>query len=278
MQSITVLGAGVTGLTTAIVLGEAGFAVTIVARELHETASEAAAAIWFPYHIGGADAAGWAEETCAVLLELARDRETGVSLIDFEIRDSGEVLRVPRMDTTRYLPYLRKRFGGAIEQREVHAFDALEGDLVVNCTGFGARALCNDDALVPGYGLAVVTSRTELDRAVVRADDPDALMYVIPRERDCVLGGYDRQVAPPESEVQAIVARCTSAVAGIAADVRAVKRGIRPVRPAVRLEREGRVIHNYGHGGAGFTVSWGCARRVLALAGSGTALPWFRVR
>jgi D-amino-acid oxidase len=43
--------------------------------------------------------------------------------------------------------------------------------------------------------------------------------------------------------------------------------GVRPVRPkGVRLELEdvdGRaVIHNYGHGGSGFTVSWGCAEEV----------------
>jgi D-amino-acid oxidase len=39
--------------------------------------------------------------------------------------------------------------------------------------------------------------------------------------------------------------------------------GLRPARPALRLEAErignATVIHNYGHGGAGFTLSWGCA-------------------
>ena len=45
------------------------------------------------------------------------------------------------------------------------------------------------------------------------------------------------------------------------------KVGLRPVRPAVRLEREGHVVHCYGHGGAGVTLSWGCAEDVAALVG-----------
>jgi D-amino-acid oxidase len=43
------------------------------------------------------------------------------------------------------------------------------------------------------------------------------------------------------------------------------------VRPSVRLELEERpggraVIHDYGHGGSGYTLSWGCAEEVAALA------------
>jgi D-amino-acid oxidase len=38
---------------------------------------------------------------------------------------------------------------------------------------------------------------------------------------------------------------------------------LRPARPFVRLEAEPdgarTVVHNYGHGGAGVTLSWGCA-------------------
>jgi D-amino-acid oxidase len=45
--------------------------------------------------------------------------------------------------------------------------------------------------------------------------------------------------------------------------------GLRPGRPTVRLDRTvvgGRpVVACYGHGGAGMTLSWGCARDVAAL-------------
>ncbi len=45
--------------------------------------------------------------------------------------------------------------------------------------------------------------------------------------------------------------------------------GLRPYRPEVRLEAEpladGRVLwHNYGHGGGGVTLSWGCALEIAA--------------
>jgi len=45
--------------------------------------------------------------------------------------------------------------------------------------------------------------------------------------------------------------------------------GLRPARPEVRLEaettRSTRVVHCYGHGGAGVTLSWGCADEVVGL-------------
>ena len=43
--------------------------------------------------------------------------------------------------------------------------------------------------------------------------------------------------------------------------------GLRPGRHQIRLEKEAdkNIIHNYGHGGSGFTVSWGCAEEVFQL-------------
>jgi D-amino-acid oxidase len=44
--------------------------------------------------------------------------------------------------------------------------------------------------------------------------------------------------------------------------------GLRPFRPSVRLEHdreEPRIVHNYGHGGAGYTLCWGCSQEVVRL-------------
>jgi D-amino-acid oxidase len=42
--------------------------------------------------------------------------------------------------------------------------------------------------------------------------------------------------------------------------------GLRPWRPEVRLESEplsdGVLWHNYGHGGAGISMAWGCAAEI----------------
>jgi D-amino-acid oxidase len=257
---IAVVGAGVSGLTCGVVLAEAGHEVTIVAKEIESTASHAAAAIWYPYHAAGAELEAWASETREVLERLCFEPAAGVSLVDFHVLGQG-VLRVPLMDVTRYFPYLRARFRGEIVQREVRALDELHGfDRIVNCSGFGARELCGDASLEPGYGVAVVVERPAIDFAMVDPHDP--LTYVIPRTDDCILGGYDAPVPPDERDIAAIVERCRAAVPEVSGVVRGLRYGIRPVRSMVRLEREGNVIHNYGHGGAGFTLSWGCAAAV----------------
>jgi D-amino-acid oxidase len=105
-------------------------------------------------------------------------------------------------------------------------------------------------------------------------DDPP-LMYVIPRSADCVFGGTneiaDDRAADPAATAR-IVSECSRVLAIEPPVVMAERVGIRPFRrggvclQAERLRDGRRVIHNYGHGGAGFTLSWGCARRVAQLA------------
>jgi D-amino-acid oxidase len=192
---------------------------------------------------------------------------------------SGFALTVPLMDTTIYLDYLANRFlgaGGAITANV--SFEKLEHVddefvLVINCAGMGARELVHDVDLEPHRGQVAIVPKIDLGCAIVCDDLP--LMYAIPRANDCVFGGTnelsdDRDIDP--GVTSRIVAECSRVLKINNPPVLTERVGLRPFRKSgVRLERDrlrdGRtVIHNYGHGGAGFTLSWGCAREVVNLA------------
>jgi D-amino-acid oxidase len=195
---------------------------------------------------------------------------------------SGFSLRVPLMDTTIYLDYLTARFlnaGGKINAN-VH-FKNLEdvdskSDLVINCAGIGARELVPDHDLEPHRGQVAIVPRIEgLSCAIVCDDAP--LMYAIPRRNDCLFGGTNElsdNLTADSASTSRIVAECSRVLNIDKPPVLTERVGLRPFRRAgVRLERDRRrdrrsVIHNYGHGGAGFTLSWGCAREVLEAATS----------
>ena len=148
-----------------------------------------------------------------------------------------------------------------------------EFELVVNCAGIGAKALVPDAELEPHRGEVAIVAPVQLPYAVV-CDDPP-LMYAIPRANDCVFGGTNEVTESREPDAAAtsrIVAECCRVLQIEPPEVLGVRVGIRPFRRGgvcLRADSLGdgrRVIHNYGHGGAGFTLSWACARRVAELA------------
>ncbi|PYL73955.1 MAG: amino acid oxidase, partial [Verrucomicrobia bacterium] len=121
--------------------------------------------------------------------------------------------------------------------------------------------------------VAIIPKIEGLSCAIVCDDAP--LMYAIPRTNDCVFGGTNEisdNLAADPTTTSRIVAECSRVLNIDKPPVEAERVGLRPFRKSgVRLERDqlrdGRtVIHNYGHGGAGFTLSWGCAREVVELA------------
>ncbi|MPY85865.1 MAG: FAD-dependent oxidoreductase, partial [Actinophytocola sp.] len=97
--------------------------------------------------------------------------------------------------------------------------------------------------------------------------------YVVPRIHDIVVGGtaqqgeWNRQ--PDQATAAEILRRARALVPELAgAEVVNHRVGLRPARPTVRLESErteegSGVVHCYGHGGAGVTLSWGCAAEVV---------------
>ena len=294
------VGAGVVGLTCAVRLLEAGHRVDVVARDLpRETTSAVAAGLWYPYRALPQDrVTAWARTSYAVFDALAdTDPESGVRMLQgTEVLDgtrpdpwwqaavpslehtgdvpagwsSGWSFTTPVTDMTVYLGWLAGRvsdLGGTITRINLSALPC-GADLVVNCSGLGARLLGADRTVVPVRGQVVVVEQVGLDRWWLDSAGPT---YVVPRAHDIVVGGADvegewSRTPSPETAAE-ILARATRLVPELrSARVLRHQVGLRPVRPAVRLERVGDVVHCYGHGGAGVTLSWGVADDVVALA------------
>lgn len=193
---------------------------------------------------------------------------------------TGFALNVPLMDTTIYLDYLASRFleadGQIIENMSFEKLEDVDpkSDLVINCAGIGARELVHDADLEPHRGQVAIVPRIKRLRYAVVCDDTP-LMYAIPRTNDCVFGGTNElsdNLAVDDATTTRIVAECARTLRLEKPDVLVERVGLRPFRKSgVRVERTGlsdgrTVVHNYGHGGAGFTLSWGCADEVFQLA------------
>jgi D-amino-acid oxidase len=312
-RTVTVVGAGIIGLTAAWRLTEAGYEVRVMAAAPPgETTSVVAAAIWYPYLALPQDlVTRWSAVGFQELSALAAQPATGVrmrwgrqlfraptpdpwwrsAVPDLQRVPATELpppymdgyrLRIPAVDMPRHLAWLAERlagFGVRIELRCLSALDEAPGEVVVDCTGLGARDLVGDRELLPVRGQVVVVEQFGLEEWVL--DEAEELTYVAPREETVVLGGTAQRgtndLTPDPQTTREIVARCAALVPE-AGRARIVEHrvGLRPARTAVRLERDvlgdGRtVVHCYGHGGSGVTMSYGCARDVVALVAAALA-------
>lgn len=292
------VGAGVVGLSCAVRLLEAGHRVDVVARDLPlETTSAVAAALWYPYRaLPFERVTAWAGETLTELARLADQPGTGVRMVpgsqllreetappwwatavpdlrrgpaSIEGYAAAWSFTAPVVEMPVYLDWLAGRvrdLGGTITRLGLAALPT-GPDAVVNCAGLGARLLDADTSVVPVRGQVVRVEQVGVERWWLDAEGPT---YVVPRAHDVVLGGTDEEGiwdrTPDPAAAERILARAVRLVPSLAgARVLGHRVGLRPVRPSVRLERQGDVVHCYGHGGAGLTLSWGCATDVASL-------------
>lgn len=314
---IAVVGAGVSGLSTAVRLLEAGCDVTVIARDrTPETTSDVAAAFWYPYLAGPREkVAAWGAETYAVLRRLADDPATGVVRREIvhryaeaapepwwngPVEGFGGLRDRDRFgpwidgyryvtwlaDTSRYMPWLAGRvqsLGGRFESARLTAIEPLRDrfDAAVDAAGVGAGELVGDAGVRPIRGQVVRVRKPADFRDEIRES---TCTYVVPRHEDVVLGGTadegDWSREPRPSDAEAIIERCRElcrALRDRPLEVLDHRVGLRPGRGSVRVERQDLggfpVVHDYGHAGAGFTLSWGCAREAseLVLAAVGHA-------
>lgn len=305
MAQITVTGCGVSGLTCGIRLQEAGHEVTIITRDLPaQTTSAAAGAVWYGYGEGKIRQwAHTSLKRFTQLIPVADSGVLQIRLREVSpyptespwFKDElpyceripakdlpagyidGFVMDVPLVEPPRYLKYLQAQFeqnGGKIIQCALQSLDeiAAENTVIINCSGVGARELVNDSNVFPLRGQTVLVSAPQIQQGLM---DDYSFTYIFPRQDGVVLGGISQpnnhSLAVDENVTADILQRCIKIEPTIQPEnIIGYTVGLRPGRHAVRLEVERltdtcTVIHNYGHAGVGFTLSWGCAEDVAAL-------------
>jgi hypothetical protein len=188
------------------------------------------------------------------------------------------------IDCTMYLPWLMdqlRRKEVPMVTRNVTLLADLfsEYDIVVNCTGLGARELVPDPEMSPLWGQGLTVQAPQI-KYFVKSDHEDkgeeyVYINIFPRRNDVFLGGIkasgrtDDKVDP--NFRARILKQLTSIVPSLTSSPVAKEwTALRPHRPTIRLEREicgkgKNIIHNYGHSGYGVNMSWGCALDVTGL-------------
>lgn len=350
---VLVIGAGVSGLTTALCLAEKGFHVTIIAEKFApHTTSIVAGALWeWPpavcgYHhdqLSLSRSKDWCMVSYDRFFELANNTRTGVHIrpvcfffrekVMGSARDLSKMLELkekvrgfrhdaamigeehvnpalqltdayshlaPMVDTDQYMHWLLdqvKRAGCTILQQQVTGrltenqqtlLEKYKAEMIINCSGLGARELSGEDmyplrgALVRVKNDGVHMPRITKAYCISHNENADSqdIIFIVPRGHDMlVLGGLaekDKWTTDIDlgnyAPVREMYERCIEFMPvlryGVIDGKEPVRTGLRPFRNAnVRLEKEPGypIIHNYAHGGAGVTFSWGCAMEVVSM-------------
>jgi D-amino-acid oxidase len=304
-QRVTVVGAGVTGLTCAVRLAERGVTVDVLARDLPlETASAVGGGLWLPATRDERELA-WAAATLAELR--AAEGASGVRTAPGHLLDgpapappawverfadavSLQPETAPAVghaagwrtvlllaDPRRYLPWLRDRLtaaGGTLTRLALPALPSR--GVVVDATGVAARALAADPRVRPVRTQVVLLENPGLDAWWWDLMSPFSALPL--GDVVAVEGAGEEDDWNPTPDLDAgrrLAERAGEIVPRLrGARVVGVRVGLRPARPAVRVEAEHRpseedadrtVVHCYGHGSRGFTLSWGCADEVTRL-------------
>lgn len=192
----------------------------------------------------------------------------------------GQVFTTLKCECLNYLPWLEKRFrkaGGQVQQRKVNSLQELSGsyDVIVNCTGLGAKTLAGDTQLYPIRGQILSVEAPWLTHFII---DEDGKTYIFPGIHSVTIGGTrqegDWRLGVDEGDTKGILERCSRLEPSLSkGKVLAKWVGLRPGRRNPRVEREvvqlqGKrvpVVHNYGHGGWGVSLAWGTALDAMRL-------------
>ncbi|CDK26610.1 unnamed protein product [Kuraishia capsulata CBS 1993] len=340
MTRIVVIGAGVVGLTTAYLLSEKGYDVTIIAKHLPGDLSIEYTSPW-----AGANWSSFATKDNVVVQNLDKAAYLKFLHLAERVPESGIIVRecmnydsvakiqgktkdqytpwyssfvedfkeLPLEDlpeevgyaysfktvvisTSIYLNYLLNKCvqNGVVLKRKVlnHIDESfslhstgLRVEVVVNCSGLLSAKLggVKDPNVFPIRGQTMLVENV-MDRQFSYdyrdPEHPEDIFYVMPRrEGGSIVGGCfipnsdsDEIDHEQANRMKAMAMRwCPDLVdqkKGNPPNLNVLKYqvGLRPGRKGgYRIEAEGNVVHNYGHGGAGYQSSYGSAEKAIQL-------------
>ncbi|KAE8350254.1 FAD dependent oxidoreductase [Aspergillus coremiiformis] len=208
----------------------------------------------------------------------------------------------PMIDTDvamEFLMRLVQRKGAVLETREINGdirlheaelLNAYNADIIVNATGIGARELATDGQIFPVRGAVKKIKRPAgypADAAFLLPAqvNPDGsvgkTVFIVPRNDDTLVVGsitqrnnWELNLSLDSPEVKAMWERATEflpVLKNADRDSQSLAQGLRPFSHLnVRVSPDSRantcrIVHNYGHGGSGWTLAVGCARTCVRL-------------
>ena len=169
------------------------------------------------------------------------------------------------------------------EQELLRRFNA---KAIVNCAGLGSIVTTGDSSMHPLRGALV---RVKNQGGVVKdahcishdrsSDDEQDIVFIVPRGDDLVvLGGlaqqdqWDTKLSLEVPIIRQMYDGCLQFLEELKElpldEQEPVRTGLRPcTEKNVCLERvpNTRIFYNYGHGGSGVTLSWGCSQEIVQM-------------
>ena len=249
MAEVTVVGGGVVGLTSALELARAGHEVRCVRDQpVAETVSAVAGGLWFHYHVEPRDrVVAWGAVALARFADLSGDPASGVVMSEGLLVERGPADRW----WTQSVPSWRDASGAELPEGATGGVVATVPLVTMPVFLPWLEMQCRDAGVAFEQAHVSTLDGLEGDVVVVAAGLRSGALV------DDDAGMPSRgQVALLENP--------------------GLTRWLVPVAPEVSLTASdigGRVVvTNHGHGGAGVTLSGGCAKEVVRLVGEAAGL------
>ena len=185
---------------------------------------------------------------------------------------------------------------GDLIDQETELRERFDVDVIINCTGLAGSELAGDTTCYPIRGglIRVINDGKDFPKInnalVIAADGVNEIVFIVPRNDNILLLGgctqpheWNLDLTLDSPIIKRMRARCEAFLPCLK-NARLdpeypLAQGLRPFRKRnVRVERElrqyvsptgrvstSRIIHSYGQGGAGWSLSFGCAGDVALL-------------